>query len=138
MHWLYFYFFKFTILLYLDQCFKKPFLKKIYCFFLYRWGSIASRLQSHYEETVYFLSPGTWYQFNPSWKDESTLEALKDFEPATSGLGIQYLNHQATASTLDPKAVGLNHNYMLSQALGPNLISRLSETFGSYKINCSE
>ena len=32
-----------------------PFLKKKYGLF-YGWGSAVSRLQSHYEETVYFLT----------------------------------------------------------------------------------
>ena len=64
------------------------------------------------------------------------MEPLSGFEPKTPGLGIQRLNHQAIASTPDSKVLGSNHNYMLDQALGPNLIPRLSGTFASIKQDC--
>ena len=70
------------------------------------------------------------------WKTESTLELLSGFELGNPGLGIQDLNHYwAIALTLDPKVLGLASNYMLGQALGPNLNPRLSGICGSYKIN---
>ena len=65
----------------------------------YGWGSTASRLQSHYEETVYFLAlnPQKFlvliWSTSERWKAELTLEPLSWFEHATPGLGIQHLNY---------------------------------------------
>ena len=65
----------------------------------YGWGSTTSRLQSHYEESVYFL-PFRSQKFliliwstSEGWKAESTLEPPSGFEHGTPGLGIQRLNH---------------------------------------------
>ena len=65
----------------------------------YGWRSTVSRLQSHYEETVYFL-PLSLQEFlvviqstSEGLKDEFTLEQPSSFEPGTSGLGIQRPNH---------------------------------------------
>ena len=62
----------------------------------YGWGSTASRLQSQYEEAVYFL-PLSSQKFlvliwvtSEEWKTESTLESPSGFE---HGVGIQRLNH---------------------------------------------
>ena len=69
----------------------------------YGWGATVSRLQSHYEERVYFLplSPQEvlvliWLN-SEGWNAESTLEPPNSFEPGTPGLGIQRPNHQAIA-----------------------------------------
>ena len=65
----------------------------------YGWGSTVSRLQSHYEETVYSLplSPQEFLvlisSISARWKVETTLELLSNFEPGTPELGIQRLNH---------------------------------------------
>ena len=71
-------------------------LFKLYGPFL--WGSTASRLQSHYEETVYFLTLSSqkflkliWLTLE-GWKAESTLEPPSGFEHGTPELGIQRLN----------------------------------------------
>ena len=99
------------------------------------WGSTLSRLQSHEIETAYLppLSPQEYLELifttSKGWKTELTLEPLSGFEPRTPGLGIQRLNHYSITSTPDPKVLGSNPNYMLGQALGPNLIPRLLETF---------
>ena len=52
----------------------------------YGWGSTAWRLQSHYDEAVYFLPLNSqkflvfiWLT-SEKWKAESTLEPLSDFE----------------------------------------------------------
>ena len=70
--------------------------------FLNGWGSTASKLQSHWKETVYFLPlkfpeiPGTdltdliWFE---GCKTELNLEPPSGFEQGTPGLGIQHLNH---------------------------------------------
>ena len=53
----------------------------------YEWGSIASRLQSHYEEAIYFVF--SWHSFDRPRKDESgesTLELPRGFEHGTLGL----------------------------------------------------
>ena len=65
----------------------------------YGWGSTVSRLQSHYEETVYSLplSPQEFLvlisSISARWEVETTLEPLSNFEPGTPELGIQRLNH---------------------------------------------
>ena len=53
-------------------------------------------------------------------------------------LYLQSCNHQTIASTPNAKVLGLKLNYIFGQALRPNLIPRLSVTFGSYKINYSD
>ena len=64
----------------------------------YGWGLTFSRLQSHYEETVYFLTlcPQEYLVLISStlegWKaEESLLEPPNGFELGTPGLGIQCL-----------------------------------------------
>ena len=58
----------------------------------YIWGSTASRLISHYEESVYFLPLTSqiflvfiWYT-SEVWKAESTLEPPSGFEQGNPGL----------------------------------------------------
>ena len=53
----------------------------------YGWGSIVSRLHTHYKETLYFLPLGPkevlgliWLTLE-GWKVDSTLKPLSDFEP---------------------------------------------------------
>ena len=77
---------------------KKLFLKNFMAPF-YGWGSTISRLQSHYEETVYFL-PLLLQEYlifissiSEGCEVKSTLEPLSNFDPGTPGLGIQRLNH---------------------------------------------
>ena len=54
--------------------------------FFHGWASTASRLQNHYEETVYFLplSPQKFlvlvWSTSEEWKAKSTLEPPSDFE----------------------------------------------------------
>ena len=48
------------------------------------------------------------------------------------------LDWELSVLTTRPFYLGLNPNYMLSQALGRNLIPRLSGIFESYKIKCSD
>ena len=57
----------------------------------YTWGSAASRLQSHYEEAVYFLPLSSqkfmvliWWT-SEGWKAESTLATPSGFEHGTPG-----------------------------------------------------
>ena len=65
---------------------------------IYGWGSIVSRLPSHYEE-LYFLPLSPQYflvliwSTSVWWKVEFLLEPLSGFEPGTPGLGIQHPNH---------------------------------------------
>ena len=64
---------------------------------------LGSRLHSHFEEAVYFLSLSSQkflvliLSTSEGWKTESNLESPSNFEYGTPGLGIQRLNHQATA-----------------------------------------
>ena len=74
--------------------------------------------------------PGTHFIDLERIKAESTLKPLTGFEPKTPWFGIRHPNHYATASALDPKVLRSNPNYMVDQALKPNLMSRLSVTFG--------
>ena len=60
----------------------------------YGWGSIASRLQSHIEEAVYFLLLSSqkflvliWSTWG-GWKAEATLEPLSGFEHGTPGVPL--------------------------------------------------
>ena len=69
------------------------------CLLFYEQGSTVSRLQSKYEETVFFL-PLRHQKFlvliwstSEGWQAESTLVPLRGFELETPGLGIQCLNH---------------------------------------------
>ena len=65
----------------------------------YLWGSTFSRVQIHYEETVYFLplSPQEVLVFiwttSEGLKDKLTLEPPCGFAPRAPGLGIQRTNH---------------------------------------------
>ena len=62
-------------------------------------GFICLRLHSHYEETVYFLpfSSQVSVELNRStsegWRVEYTSKPPSGFEPTTSELGNQRLNH---------------------------------------------
>ena len=53
----------------------------------YRWGSTVSRIQSHYEETVFFLSfssqefLGLNWSTLEEWKAELNLEPPSGIEP---------------------------------------------------------
>ena len=64
----------------------------------YGRDSIASRLQKHFKEPVYFLPLSLQKSLVlilltlEGWKAESTLEPPIGFEHGTPGLGIQYLN----------------------------------------------
>ena len=65
----------------------------------YGYGSTISRLQSHYEVTVKFL-PLSSKDFlvliswtSKGWKAKSALEPPRGFEPGTTELGIQHLQH---------------------------------------------
>ena len=74
----------------------------------YEWGSTASRLQSSYEEAVYFLPLSsqiflvliwsTWER----WKTESTLEPPSGFWYGTSRLEIQHLGNPAPIHMTEP------------------------------------
>ena len=71
---------------------KKILLKNIMARF-FEWGSTASRLQSHYEETVYFLTltPEKFqvliWSTLEGWKVESTLKLPNRFEPMDPWIG---------------------------------------------------
>ena len=63
------------------------------------WGSTVTRLQSHYQEKVYFLPQTSQkvlvlvWSILEGWKAESILEPPSGFEPWTPGLGTQHPNH---------------------------------------------
>ena len=63
------------------------------------WSSTVTRLQSRYEETVYFLPPSPQeflvliLSTSKRWKAEMTLEPPSGFQPGTPGSGIQHLYH---------------------------------------------
>ena len=63
----------------------------------YGWGSIASKLQSHYEEAAYFLPISSQIflvlirLILEGWKAESILEPTSGFEHGTPELGILHL-----------------------------------------------
>ena len=65
----------------------------------YLWGSTVSRVQIHYEETVYFLplSPQEVLLFiwttSEGLKDKLSLEPSCGFAPGAPGLRIQRANH---------------------------------------------
>ena len=61
---------------------------------LYGWGSTVSRLQSHFEETVYFLTLGRQEFLVFIWL---TSEPPSDFKHRSPELGIQHLNRQAVS-----------------------------------------
>ena len=65
----------------------------------YGWGSTASRLQSHYKETIFFL-PGSPQNFlvltwptSEGWKAEATLKPPSGLEHGIPALEIQRLKH---------------------------------------------
>ena len=65
----------------------------------YGWGLTTSRLQSHYDEEVYFLplnSQKSWFLFDQPQKDERlselNLEPPSGLEQGTPGLTFQHLN----------------------------------------------
>ena len=77
-----------------NYTFKKNFMAPFY-----GWGSTTSRLQSNYEEEVYFLPQSSqkflvliWSTLE-EWNCDLTLEPLSGFEHRTSGLGINCFNH---------------------------------------------
>ena len=63
----------------------------------YGWGSTASRLPSHFVETVYLLFTNKWPEISGTHlidlgrmkKAESTLEPPSGFEHETPGLVVQ-------------------------------------------------
>ena len=63
----------------------------------YGWGSVVSRLQSHYEEAVYYLQQSSQifleliWSTSDGWKSELTLEPPNSFKYGTPGLRIQHL-----------------------------------------------
>ena len=65
----------------------------------YGWGSTILRLQSHFEETVYFLPLSLQEILVFMWstsegrKVEMTLESPSGVEPGIIGLGIKRPNH---------------------------------------------
>ena len=69
----------------------------------YGWGSTLSRLQSHFEETVYFLPFISQelllldWSTSDGWKDELTLEPPNGFELETCGLSF-FTDFDFTAS----------------------------------------
>ena len=77
----------------------------------YGWGSTSSRQQSHYEETVYFLSLSSQKFLvlisltSEGWKAEPSLEPPCGFEHGTPGLGIQRLNRRPLRTPLIPDEV---------------------------------
>ena len=90
----------------------------------YEWILTVSRLQIHYEETVYFLSLGPqellvliWSTLE-GWKAKSILEPSSGFEPETPGLGIQTPAHWEGLNLIfrfskSPETVHLNAKYVL-------------------------
>ena len=78
------------------KMFKNFFLKKLYDPYLWM-GLTTSRLQSHNEETVYFLKLSPWKflvlisSTSEWWKAESTLEPPCGFKHGNPGFGIQCL-----------------------------------------------
>ena len=63
------------------------------------WGSTVSRLQSHYEETIYFL-PLSFQKFlvliwstSEGWKAKSALEPPSGSELGIPGFGIQHFKY---------------------------------------------
>ena len=77
---------------------KKLFLKKLCAPFLWMGFNCLKAIQSHYEETVYFLPLSSQkllvliWSTSEGWKAESTVEPPSGFEHGTLGLGIQRLN----------------------------------------------
>ena len=77
-------------------------------------STVSSRIQSHYQETVHSLLLGpqeylvlilsTWKERRLSQHGNHSLILTLLWEPL---LGIQHLNHKATASTVDRKILGL-------------------------------
>ena len=67
----------------------------------YELGSAASRVKSHYKETVYFLPLSLWkFLVLFSWcitlegcKADLSMEPPNGLEPGTPGLRIQRLKH---------------------------------------------
>ena len=102
-------------------------------------STVSSRIQSHYQETVHSLLLGpqeylvlilsTWKERRLSQHGNHSLILTLLWEPL---LGIQHLNHKATASTVDRKILGSNPIYMVDPALKPDLISRLAVIFGLF------
>ena len=71
-------------------------------------------------------------------KDWVNLEVTQWLWTRQPWLGIQHLNHQAIDSTSDPRVLGKKPNYMLGQALEPNLNLSLWVTIGSHKTKCDD
>ena len=59
------------------------------------WSLTALKLQSHYEETVYFLQLSLHQFLVLIWSTLEGWKAARGFEVGTYGLGSQHLNHWA-------------------------------------------
>ena len=81
---------------------------------------------------------GTHFINPEMMKDWVNLEVTQWLWTRQPWLEIQHLNHQAIASTSDPRVLGKKPNYMLGQALGPNLNLSLWVTIGSHKTKCND
>ena len=87
-------------------CFYK---KKQKNFMVTGWGSPASRLQSHYQETAYYLpfhslTRSSWYSIDRTWKDErlSPLSPLWNMGPLdckSSALTTRPLFHKTSLAS---------------------------------------
>ena len=77
-------------------------------FLFYGWRSIASKLQSHHEEGVYFLPLssqiflGLIWSTSEGWKSELTLEPPSGFEHSTLGLKILQLGNSVPINMAEP------------------------------------
>ena len=66
---------------------------------LYGWSLTVSRLHSHYDETVNFLTLGHQdFLVLIQLTLEGNLEPPSGFKPRIPGLGIKHINHQANCS----------------------------------------
>ena len=81
----------------------------------YGWGSVTSRLQNHFDETVYFLPLSTqkflvliWLT-SELWKAKLTVVPPGGFQHESPGFGIQSLKHYvSTQEIIMQKRHGIN------------------------------